>query len=186
MNRRVLIVPGYGNSGATHWQSVWESEKPGYWRRIQMDNWEQAVCEQWVMAIDHEVEALGPDTIVVAHSLGCLAVMHWAAQRAACVRGALLVAVPDPSGPAFPSADCIGFAPVPSAKLPFPSIVVASNDDPYATIGYARACAMTCGSGFIDVGARGHLNAASQLEDWTQGYRLLEWFEASDVAGHTA
>jgi predicted alpha/beta hydrolase family esterase len=184
MSRRVLIVPGHGNSGATHWQSIWETSKPGHWSRMKVEDWGHAVCDEWVAAIDREVEALGPDTIVVAHSLGCLAVVHWAVRRTAVVRGALFVAVPDPSAPAFPRADSIGFSPVPSARLPFSSIVVASNDDPYAAISYAQSCASTWGSEFLDVGARGHLNATSQLEDWAEGYRLLQRFDASDFAEH--
>ncbi|MFX8219053.1 alpha/beta hydrolase, partial [Acinetobacter baumannii] len=88
------------------------------------------------------------------------------------------VAAPDPSASAFPSASCIGFSPVPSATLPFRSIVVASNNDPYAAISYATSCASAWGSEFLDVGARGHLNAASQLDDWAEGYQLLRHFDA--------
>ncbi|CAB3756537.1 hypothetical protein GQ57_01720 [Burkholderia sp. MSh2] len=179
MNRRVLIVPGHGNSGAAHWQSIWETSKPGEWRRMQVEDWDHAVCDEWVAAIAREAEALGPDTIVVAHSLGCLAVVHWAARNTVAIAGALLVAVPDPTAPAFPRADSIGFSPVPSVGLPFPSIVVASNDDPYAAIGHARACANAWGSEFLDVGARGHLNAASRLDDWADGYRLLQRFDTN-------
>ncbi|SFJ24806.1 RBBP9/YdeN family alpha/beta hydrolase [Paraburkholderia megapolitana] len=174
MSRRVLIVPGHGNSGATHWQSIWEASKPGFWCRVKIEDWDHAVCDEWVAAIARDVEALGPDTIVVAHSLGCLAVVHWAARNTVAIGGALLVAVPDPSAPAFPRADSIGFSPVPSARLPFPSIVVASGNDPYAAIGYARSCANSWGSEFLDVGARGHLNAASHLDDWAEGYQLLQ------------
>jgi predicted alpha/beta hydrolase family esterase len=146
---------------------------------MKIEDWDHAICDEWVAAIDREVAAIGPNTIIVAHSLGCLAVAHWAARHAVTIRGALLVAVPDPSAPAFPSASSVGFSPVPSARLPFRSIVVASNDDPYAAISYAQSCASTWGSEFLDVGARGHLNAASQLDDWAEGYQLLQHFDAS-------
>ncbi|AZU55774.1 MULTISPECIES: alpha/beta hydrolase [Ralstonia solanacearum species complex] len=181
MSQRVLIVPGYGNSGATHWQSIWEAAKPGHWRRMKIEDWDHAVCDEWVAAIDREVTALGADTIIVAHSLGCLAVVHWAVRHAVTIRGALLVAVPDPSASAFPSAFCDGFSPVPSARLPFRSIVVASNDDPYGAISYAKSCARTWGSEFLDVGARGHLNAASRLDDWAEGYKLLQHFDVNTL-----
>ncbi|AOK32033.1 MULTISPECIES: RBBP9/YdeN family alpha/beta hydrolase [Burkholderia] len=186
MNRRVLNVPGHGNSGATHWQSIWEVTKPGHWRRMKIDDWQHAVCDEWVTAIHREIEALGPDTIIVAHSLGCLALAHWAAQHAVAIRGALLVAVPDPSAPAFPRAVCTGFSPVPLTRLPFRSIVVASNDDVYATIDYARYHANKWGSAFVDAGARGHLNADSQLDDWAQGYGLLQHFNAAQFIGDIA
>ncbi|MGS0896155.1 RBBP9/YdeN family alpha/beta hydrolase [Burkholderia stagnalis] len=186
MSRQVLIVPGHGNSGATHWQSIWETSKPGRWRRVKVEDWDHAVRDEWVAAIDREIDALGPDTIVVAHSLGCLALVHWAARHAAGIRGALLVAVPDPLAPAFPRDCTVGFDPVPSTSLPFRSIVVASNDDPYAAIEYARARAQAWGSEFVDAGAGGHLNAASRLGDWADGYRLLERFDAGDPAGPAA
>ncbi|RQS59862.1 serine hydrolase family protein [Burkholderia sp. Bp8963] len=176
MDPRVLIVPGHGNSGATHWQSIWEVTKPGLWCRMQVADWDHVVCSEWVAAIDRDVRALGPDTIIVAHSLGCLAAAHWAANHAVAIRGALFVAVPDPSAPVFPGALCIGFSRVPLARLPFHSIVVASDDDPYASIGFAQSCADAWGSDFLNAGARGHLNGASQLEDWIDGYRLLQRF----------
>ncbi|WP_244223079.1 alpha/beta hydrolase [Cupriavidus lacunae] len=53
------------------------------------------------------------------------------------------------------------------------------NHDPYAAISYAQSRASTSGSGLLDVGARGHLNAASQLDDLVEGYRLLQHFDAS-------
>ncbi|PTB19840.1 hypothetical protein C9I57_15705 [Trinickia symbiotica] len=185
MSRRFLIVPGYGNSGPTHWQSLWEATKPGDWSRIKVEDWDHAVCDEWVAAIDNEVRALGPDVIVVAHSLGCLAVAHWAARHARAIRGALLVAVPDPSAPAFPRAFTVGFSAVLSSRLPFPSIVVASNDDPYGSIGHAQSCANVWGSEFVDVGAHGHINAASQLEDWAEGYQLLQRLDTSELAERT-
>ncbi|WP_323119484.1 RBBP9/YdeN family alpha/beta hydrolase [Burkholderia alba] len=181
MSRRVLIVPGHGNSGTAHWQSIWEYSKPGYWRRMKVGDWDHAVCDEWVAAIARDAEALGPDVIIVAHSLGCLAVVHWAVRNTTAIGGALLVAVPDPSAPAFPRADSIGFSPVPSVRLPFPSIVVASDDDPYAAISYAQSCANSWGSEFLNVGARGHLNAASHLDDWAEGYRLLQRFDTSNL-----
>lgn len=81
------------------------------------------------------------------------------------VRGALLVALPDPAGPAFP-VDAHGFGPVPHERLPFPTCVVASSDDPYGSLAFARGCAHAWGSAFRDIGPRGHINADSGLGDW--------------------
>lgn len=173
MDYPVLIIPGHGNSGPAHWQSLWQG-KQSEWRRIQVDDWDHAVCDDWVAAIEKEVARLGSDTILVAHSLGCLAVVQWAARYTSRIRGALLVAVPDPAGPAFPSADAIGFLPLPIQRLPFPSTVVASSDDPYASVAFARSCAAAWGSAFVEAGARGHLNAGSNLGDWPDGYQLLQ------------
>ncbi|PFH11178.1 hypothetical protein BCF11_3620 [Collimonas sp. PA-H2] len=173
MDYPVLIIPGHGDSGPAHWQSLWQGKQSG-WARMQVDNWDHAVCGDWIAAIERDVVRLGKDTILVAHSLGCLAVAQWAARYASPIRGALLVAVPDPAAPAFPRADAIGFSPLPMQRLPFPSTVVASSDDPYASVAYARACADAWGSRFVEAGARGHLNAGSGLGDWPDGYQLLQ------------
>jgi predicted alpha/beta hydrolase family esterase len=131
-------------------------------------------CHDWVAAIERQLPQDATQTVIVAHSLGCLAVAHWAVQSSRAVLGALLVAVPDPASIAFPREAATGFAPLPAARLPFPSIVVSSTNDPYGSADYARACAQTWGSELADAGAKGHLNAASNLGDWPEGFRLLE------------
>jgi len=62
---------------------------------------------------------------------------------------------------------------VPAQRLPFPTIVVSSDNDPYGSAGYARACAAAWGSELVEVGAQGHLNADSGLGNWPEGFRLL-------------
>jgi predicted alpha/beta hydrolase family esterase len=66
-----------------------------------------------------------------------------------------------------------GFDHFPPDPLPFPSIVVASTDDPYGSVEFAQSCAQAWGSRFVDAGARGHINADSGLGDWPEGYALL-------------
>ena len=105
------------------------------------------------------------------------AVAQWArdaaAENLAKVRGALLVAPSDPEGPSFPDGPT-GFAPMPLARLPFRSIVVASRDDQYVTIERAREYAAAWGSELVDVGDAGHINASSGLGTWAVGYGLLQ------------
>ncbi len=180
MSRRtVYVLPGYGNSGPGHWQTRWE-EADSSFVRVEMPDWEQAVCDAWCDALDAAVAAYqtedGP-LLLAAHSLGCLTAVHWAARRAtpaqrAKVAGALLVAVPDPAGAEFPSA-ALGYDAVPMAPLPFPTIVVASSDDPYGSIDHARRCAKAWGGRIVEIGARGHINADSGLGDWDEGRRWL-------------
>lgn len=173
MDCPVLVIPGHGNSGPAHWQSIWQASSPR-WHRLEVEDWDHAICDDWVSAIHRQVAELGPDTLIVAHSLGCLALVHWAARQAQQIRGALLVAVPDPSAPAFPASTSIGFTPLPLQPLPFRSTLVTSTDDPYGSASYARACADAWGSKFVEAGARGHLNSSSGLGDWPEGYKLLQ------------
>lgn len=167
----VLLLPGIGDSGPGHWHSLWEAEQPGF-VRVRQDDWEAPRCADWCATLEAAVAAHGEDVVLAAHSLGCLLVAHWAATTTRRVRGALIVAPPDPDGLIFP-ATATGFAPVPLRPLPFPSIVVASANDPYARFAFAEDCARAWGSRLVSVGDCGHINSESGLGAWPQGLALL-------------
>jgi uncharacterized protein len=169
---KVLVLPGIGNSGPAHWQSRWEASNPSFTRVVQRD-WDKPVCSEWMASLDEAVSRAGPATVLVAHSLACLTVAHWAASSPRRIHAALLVAVPDPAAPSFPR-EAVGFAPVPQRRLPFRSLVVASATDPYARLEYALQCASAWGSDFVDIGPAGHINATSGLDEWREGFVLLE------------
>jgi uncharacterized protein len=169
---RVLLVPGIGNSGPEHWQSRWEQQHGSY-LRVQQRDWDNPVCADWMEMLEAAVQRTGPDVLIAAHSLGCLLVAHWLARTGCTVRGAFLVAVPDPNGRNFP-AQAMGFAPVPQGRLACPSIVVASTNDPYGDPEFVRDCAQRWGSELIDIGPAGHINAASGLGAWSEGHNLLQ------------
>jgi predicted alpha/beta hydrolase family esterase len=101
------------------------------------------------------------------------------------VAGALLVAPAD-ADRGDCAAELKGFAPTPKKALPFPSILVASSDDPWIEIGRARSMASFWGSHFIDAGPQGHLNAASGIGWWEEGRQLLDRVIAAsgDRSGH--
>lgn len=172
MTHPILVLPGIGNSGPDHWQTLWEQGNIAM-ERVHARDWTQAACSEWVGALEVAVDRSGPQTVLVAHSLACLQVAHWSLCTSLCIHGALLVAVPDPSGPAFP-AEASGFDPIPLQRLPFPSIVVASLNDPYGDIGHARRCAQAWGSRIVEIGNAGHINSSSNLGDWPQGKALLQ------------
>lgn len=172
MQQPVLILPGIYNSGPEHWQSLWQAAHPNFQRVMQRD-WDYPVCSEWVATLEQAVKEAGPRTILVAHSMGCLLVAHWAASTQLTIEGAMLVSVPDSTGPNFPS-EAVGFAPVPLNILPFKSIVVASSDDPYGSVDHMQRCASAWGSRFVAIGAAGHINAGSGLGAWPDGYHLLE------------
>jgi uncharacterized protein len=174
--QNVIVLPGYMNSGAGHWQTRWEGLYPAF-SRVAMADWDHPVCSQWCETLDAAVASQTAPVLFAAHSLGCLTVAFWAlrhasAQALAKVAGALLVALPDPAGPGFPR-DALGFDDVPLVRLPFKSIVVASTDDPYGGVPFSQACAAAWGSRWENIGPRGHINADSGLGAWEEGQRWL-------------
>jgi predicted alpha/beta hydrolase family esterase len=171
MTPPVLIVPGWGDSGPRHWQTLWERANPGFRRVVQRD-WEYPIRAEWVETLRRTIGAGGPAAVVVAHSLGCIALAHCANDGALPLKGALLVAPPDVEDPDFPPV-IEGFTPVPRARLPFPSIVVASRNDPFAAFERSRSLAEAWGSRFVDAGSSGHINADAGFGPWPLGETLL-------------
>ena len=87
------------------------------------------------------------------------------------------MAVPDPSGALFP-AQAASFDHVPDKRFSFPSLIVASTNDPYGSLSYAKACAAKWGSELEVIGAKGHINDQSGLGVWPEGQALLADFVA--------
>lgn len=172
-SQTVLVVPGLEGSGPTHWQSRWLARHPG-WLRVEQADWFLPERAAWVTAFDHAVRNARLPPLVVAHSLGCAVVAHWAASGGHGLAAALLVAPADVDSPAHTPDSVRSFAPLPMLRLPFPSLVVASRNDPYVDPARAQAVANAWGSGFVDLGACGHINADSGLGDWPEGLALLE------------
>ena len=173
-----LIVPGYSNSGPTHWQTYWANNMPDA-SRVEQYDWEHPHKAEWVGTLDRTVAALESDTVLVSHSLGvattvlCLQKMAAEKRLPTKVKGVFLVAPAD-----IDVIDIVeDFAPMPLEKLPVPSCVVASENDEYVTIERARLFADSWGSMFFDIGCKGHINALSNIGEWEEGRALLKEFE---------
>lgn len=171
----ILMVPGIDNSGPGHWQSLWEAEDPRI-VRAELGMWNRPRRNVWVTNLGHAIRQLTAPVVLCAHSLGCLAVAWWAAlerQRSNHpVAAALLVAPPDCDWPDQDSR-LADFAPSPEVQLPFPALLVASRNDPYADIDSAWRMAAQWGANFLDAGELGHINADSNLGRWPTGRALL-------------
>jgi len=176
MNTTALILPGIGNSGSDHWQSLWEKAHPSF-VRVQQADWDKPVCGEWLAVLEQYVAQAGEGVVLIAHSLACALVAHWAAKTSCKIKGALLVAPPNPDGPNFPT-EAAGFSPLPQMPFSFPSIVVASTNDPYGNPDFAKSCAAAWGSRFVSIGAAGHINATSGLGEWREGYALFQQLAA--------
>lgn len=131
--------------------------------------------KEWVKTLDEYVREQTKRVILVAHSLGAIAVAHWANEFNHPITGALLVAPPDVERADAPD-EIKNFAPVPLAKFKFPSAVAASENDNYISLKRAEFFVERWGSQFFNVGAAGHINAKSGHGEWRQGEHILREF----------
>lgn len=171
-----VTVPGLDGSGPEHWQSRWDFSLANC-QRVQMGDWAFPVRSNWVERLDREIRRAPQQVLLAALSLGCLAVAWWAKERWSLVyqemvAGALLVAPPDVERADAPDR-IRTFSPIPREPLPFPTLLMASRNDPYATFETSRRIAQMWGSEFVDAGYSGHINADSGLGHWPDGLALL-------------
>ncbi len=166
---RIVIVPGWRDSGSGHWQSLWEERMPGAVRVVQ-DDWVSPTRAAWVAALTSLVLADEEPVVIAAHSLGCIATAHLPPEAVERIQGALLVAPADPERRAV----LHDFAPVPYAPLPYRSIVVASSNDPFCPVRLAGAYARAWGSEFVRMQNAGHINVDSGHGEWPLGLALLQ------------
>ena len=179
----ILIVPGWTNAGAEHWQTRWETRLKTA-RRVEMPDFNKPVCSDWVEAIVAAVEAATRPVVLVAHGCGVPAVAHAGPKLSgARVVGAFLVgpvdvAAREPLEAILAAASAagdhslalpIGFDPLPTEPLPFPSLLVASRNDEFCGYDAAGDMALGWGSELVDAGEVGHLNLASGHGPWPEG-----------------
>ncbi|WP_454901746.1 RBBP9/YdeN family alpha/beta hydrolase [Variovorax gossypii] len=169
---RILLLPGWQNSGPGHWQTRWEAVHGDH--RVEQHEWMRPLRGDWSIRLEEEVLASPGPVVLAAHSLGCILVAAWAShsRNTHKVRGALLVAPGDLERDDL-RQQIPGWAPIVRQPLPFPAVLIAANDDPYCEASRSRQMASDWGARFVDAGARGHLNAESGLGDWPEGRDLL-------------
>ncbi|ODR97882.1 hypothetical protein AUC68_10090 [Methyloceanibacter methanicus] len=166
-----LLIPGLGGSEQGHWQQWWLACDPAASIVAQHD-WANPDASAWVDRLAAAVSE-NPDSILVGHSLGATLIPLLARARPQLnIRGALIVAPADADESAALREIAPGFAPIPDARLPFPSIVVASTNDPYLRIERATKLARAWGAQLVHAGEGGHINAASGYGPWPRGLEL--------------
>ena len=174
-----LNVPGLGGSGVSHWQTYWEKAYPEI-IRVEQTDWDNPVCQKWIEQLLKTINQSADKPIVlIGHSLGCATIVHAAKkQMLNGIAGAFLVAMPDVERADFPK-ECIGFAPMPKVELSFPSLMIASENDPYISSIELKKWSDILGADFISVGEREHIGSAAQLEYWEEGLELFHAFVKS-------
>ncbi len=173
----VLILPGWQDSGPAHWQSLWEAEH-GDIRVVQHD-YMRPKRGDWMARLDEvlldRIAPGGRPALIAAHSLGCHLVAAWAAHsnHTHLIAAALLVAPPDLAQADWP-LELRSWQPPVLQKLPFPSLVMASSNDPFGSLQAQAQLAEAWGAKLHKLGDKGHINADSGLGNWPQGREWLQ------------
>lgn len=163
---RVLVVPGLFGSGPDHWQSDWQRRHPQF-GRVEQDDWSWPNLERWARRVVESAIDANEPVVLVAHSFGCLASIRASVFQSNLIAGALLVAPADPAR--FNLEDRL-----PRATVDFPTVVVASDNDPWMPLERSRLWAQRWGSGFVRLDGAGHINTKSGHSEWPLGLELLE------------
>ena len=175
----VLLIPGLREHVSNHWQTLLAARLPRA-RTVPARGRENLDCAARIEAIESEAGAIAGPLIVVAHSAGVIAAVHWLRRTGRSVQGALLATPPDferPLPEGYPTIAALregGWLPVPRERLPCPSIVAASGNDPLGSFDRVAALAASWGSCLVDLGEVGHLNPASGFGEWPAAERLIE------------
>ena len=167
----ILIVPRRGGAMDGDWSSRWraklstarfavpadpDAKDPGVWRD----------------AIVSAAAAASRPILFVGHGAGAIEIVNAAPLlSAADVRGAFLVAPPDPAGAAWPDGSEIR-----RRRLLWPSVVVASRNDPDGAFGAISELAADWGAELIDAGPAGRIDEASGHGPWPEGLVRLAGF----------
>jgi uncharacterized protein len=176
----ILVIPGYEGAGPVHWQSRMVG-KLSTARIVDQPDWlhssQSIALAQIVKAVD---EATRP-IVFVAHSLGNILVAQAVPDLMAKglidrVRGAYFVAAPVARAVAELGKVDPAFGNIPRDPLPFPSVLVASSNDPFASLEDSADLALAWGSKLIEAGEQGHINTASGHGPWPEGMMSFAGF----------
>lgn len=173
MQTNYLIIPGYGNSDSEHWQTYFEKRLPDC-VRVQQKSWEKPMCIDWVNTINKAIMHYDQTTIVlISHSMGGIAIAHWAKEFNIKIKGAMIVAPPDLDNP-WQDLGLESFAPIPLLKFPFPSVIIGSTNDNWVTKERIQLFAQNWGSKLLLINNAGHINTNSGYGDWEEGLQILK------------
>ncbi len=169
----IVFVPGYGGSKDGHWLKKWHQQfTRSYW--VEQSDWFNPCCVDWVENLNHTIKSIKGPIVLIAHSLGCNTVVEWSKQYTGNIVGVFLVALPDIESIDLPSS-VSGFQSPPLQQLPFPSVMIASTDDPYCKFERASHFASTWGCELVSIGNSRHIDSP-QLAAWPEGSRQLNKF----------
>ena len=186
MPSTVLFVPGLRDYVPDHWQTLLAAELPSS-RTVPPLTENKLSCAARVAALEAELAKIEGPVVLAAHSAGVLIVAHWARKHSRPIKAALLatpadIETPLPAGyPTLEELTAGGWLPMPRVRLPFASLVVASDTDSLASADRVAGLARDWGADFENLGDIGHLNPASGYGRWPMARTLLERLEGGPL-----
>ena len=118
----MLVVQGIDDGRPDPWQSHWLRHRPSF-RRVAAPANGGSDLNRWAAAVAMAIDVDRAPPLVVAHGYGVLATLRATFMFERRLAGAMLVAPADPDRHA-------ALARLPATPLPYPSLLVASRDDP--------------------------------------------------------
>jgi predicted alpha/beta hydrolase family esterase len=164
----ILFVSGLKDSGPEHWMSRWRKQL-STGRRVVQTDWAKPMREEWTRTLADNVNAAERPVVIVAHSLGVATAVQALGDFKNPVAGAFFVAPPDVANSSVRPRHLQTFGPYPRDPLPFPSITIASRNDPFCAFETAEDIAAAWGSLFIDAGEAGHIDDTAGYGPWPEG-----------------
>ncbi len=174
----ILILPSLGGPDEELWLTRWERQLSSA-RIISQQDWNAADLQEWARRLLAVTNEGGRPAVLVGHGLGALTVAEAVAEGAPeafrRVAGAFLVAAPDVEDEGLPEG-MRAFPRIPRVSLPFPSLLVASRNDPHCDYGRAGDFARSWGSTLVDAGESGHIDTQSGFGPWPEGLMRFAGF----------
>lgn len=171
------MIPGPDNDGPDHWLARWQARLSTA-RLVTDDDWSRPGPADPAGTTLAAIEAAERPVVLVAHSVGVLSAILAAPLALKRIAGAFLVSPPKLEGNGPLARKLRKLGDYPRDPLPFPSVVVASRNDPNCGFDHAGDLANAWGSLFIDAGESGHIDGRSGHGPWPEGSMVFAQFIA--------
>jgi uncharacterized protein len=176
----ILIVPGHGGAAEGHWQRRVEAKLTTA-NILPHDDWSYSSLPRAVAAMQAAIDASDLPVVFLAHSVGCQLVTHAIPELVKSgaggkLKGAYLVVPPSPAAvKVMPGIDPALAEPL-RDPLPFPSLLIASSNDPHATMEESADLSLAWGAQLVEAGEAGHINKESGHGPWPEGMMRFAGF----------
>lgn len=174
---KYVLSPGYTNSEPDHWQTHLENTYLSF-ERVTHDHWNFVDREQWIRDIDNTLSLIDDEVILIGHSCGSNAIAQWAhteSPHKSKIKAAVLVAPANVDDSHLPP-EITAQAPLPYKKLPFPTLVIGSDNDPFTHLEILQGLAKAWDAELVVIPSAGHIASSDGYGVWPEVVHYIEDF----------